>query len=371
MSAEHEAVCGGLSDDGRAVLLRTTRTSPHSGPVASLPGFDVPVGGRVREPECAGGAGHGGAESRQQSRWRMLVSGMTDGQLPTRPLAHATSKPATVRSWIKLPEHAVTHRAADPDNLDHMLKLATVVPPDWFDWLTLVVATLAAVVPAGLAIALWRSDRKASTRERQEAATREFTHLLATGDRVLVRFRDFGYFADAMGPGAIALLNLIDRYMEWDSEDEREMERDADSGGSMSAKAHEPRLDLSVDVNNAIARWNADSGYRADLTEIYLANESVFPEAEDNRIISPTTRRAAEDEILRNFRRYDAWLAGTRLAPSQIRWRRLLDRLSIRRRPLAEPLNSLAANDYLEEEELSGDEWLRARTRATLYEGDE
>ena len=233
--------------------------------------------------------------------------------------------------------------------------------PDWFDWLTLVGTVLAAVVPSWLAIALWRSDRKESIRHRRDVAIREFTQLLATGDPVLVRFRDFNHFADAMGPGADALLALTYRYMEWDGDDERD-----------DAPQHErePRIDLSVDVTEAIRRWNADPMYRANLTEVWLANGSLFPEPEDNRIISPTTRRAAEDEIFRKPA-YRPWLIGTRLAPSRIRWSRLLARLTIRQPALVEPLNPLATQTYLEEDELAGDEWLRQRTTAVLAQDDE
>lgn len=240
-----------------------------------------------------------------------------------------------------------------------MLALAADVHPDWFDGLTLVVTVLAAVVPALLAIALWRVDRKAAVQARRESATREFTQLLATGDRVLVRFRDFGHFADAMGPGADALLALVNQFMEWDHEDELRR-------GSAVGVPPRPRHDLAVDVDDVVARWNADPGCRADLTEILLANGCVFPLPEDNRIISPTTRRSAEDRISDDPRRYREWLAGTRLAPRRIRWRRLWDRLRVRRRPLAEPLNPLAMLSYLEEEDLAGDAWLRARTTAPL-----
>src|SRR4051794_35844443 len=104
-----------------------------------------------------------------------------------------------------------------------MLTQATA-RPDWFDWLTLAVTALAAVVPAWLAIALWRSDRRAQMRERREAAIREFTHLLATGDPVLVLFRDYNHFAAAMGRGAAALLALIWQYMEWDRDEIRSLE---------------------------------------------------------------------------------------------------------------------------------------------------
>ncbi|GAA5194641.1 hypothetical protein GCM10023346_22630 [Arthrobacter gyeryongensis] len=245
-----------------------------------------------------------------------------------------------------------------------MLALAADVHPDWFDWLTLVVTVLAALVPALLAISLWRSDRKASVQARRESATREFTQLLATGDRVLVRFRDFGHFADAMGPGAAALLALVNQFMEWDHEDELRL-------GGASGVLPGPRHDLSVDVNDVVARWNADPGYRADLTEVLLANECVFPVPEDNRIISPTTRRSAEDRILDDPRRYREWLACTRLAPRRIRWRRLSDWLRVRRRSLAEPLNPLAMRSYLEEEDLAGDAWLRARTTAPVSVDDD
>ena len=91
--------------------------------------------------------------------------------------------------------------------------------PNWFDWLSLAVTVLAAVAPAWLAIALWRSDRRDSIRERRAAATREFTTLLSEGDRVLLRFRDFGYFAEAMGPGSGALMSLIHRHLEWDGDE--------------------------------------------------------------------------------------------------------------------------------------------------------
>jgi len=125
-------------------------------------------------------------------------------------------------------------------------------------------------------------------------------------------------------------------------------------------------------VNNDIARWMVDPAYRADLTEVFLANESVLPVAEDNRIISPTSRRAVEDEILRSPRIYREWLAGTRLAPRAFRRRRLLSRLLARRRVAAlEPLNPLATRVYLEAEEVSGDPWLRARTTETVGDDDE
>lgn len=140
--------------------------------------------------------------------------------------------------------------------------------PDWFDWLSLVVTVLASLVPAWLAIALWRSDRNASIRDRREAASKEFTHLLAVGDPALVRFRDFDRFADAMGSGSAGLLALINQYMEWDSDDEP------------SDTPHHPRnmrIDLSVDVTEAIRRWTMDAAYRADLTEVAIANRQVFP----------------------------------------------------------------------------------------------
>lgn len=245
-----------------------------------------------------------------------------------------------------------------------MLALAADMHPDWFDWLTLAVTALAAVVPALLAIVLWRSDRNASALARRESATREFTQLLATGDPVLVRFRDFGHFADAMGPGADAILALVNQYMEWNHENELFLEGAGD-------RSQRPRYDLSVDVSEEVARWNASSGYRADLTEVLFANGTVFPAPEDNRIISPTSRRAAEDKILANPRTYRKWLAGTRLAPGRIRWRRLLDRLHIRRMPLSEPLNPLATMTYLEDEDLAGDEWLRARTTAPSSGNDD
>lgn len=230
--------------------------------------------------------------------------------------------------------------------------------PDWFDWLSLVITALAAVVPAWLAIALWRLDRRESIRDRREAATREFTHLLAVGDPVLVRFRDFSHFANVMGRGSAGLLALISRYLEWDSDDEP-----ADS----PASSREPRIDLSVYVTDAIHRWNDDAAYRADLTEVVLANGHVFPEPEDNRIISPSTRRNAEDVILSDpaFR---VWLVGTRLSPVRIRWRRVCARLTFWKESLGEPLNPLATNTYLEGDEVAGDEWLRARTTAELDE---
>ncbi|NPC42941.1 hypothetical protein [Nocardioides sp. zg-1230] len=226
--------------------------------------------------------------------------------------------------------------------------------PDWFDWLNLVVTVLASLVPASLAIALWRSDRNESIRGRRDAATREFVHLLAVGDPVLVRFRDFTHFADVMGRGAIGLLLLISRYMEWD----RDYEEPDESG-----RPREPRIDLSVDVTDAIRRWNMDPAYRADLTEAALANGEVYPEPEDNRIISPSTRRAAEDKILKDPA-YRVWLAGTRLAPARIRWRRMRDRLARRKHSPNEPLNPLATKTYLEDEEIGGDHWLRERTTA-------
>lgn len=231
--------------------------------------------------------------------------------------------------------------------------------PDWFDWLTLTVTVLAGVVPAWLAIALWRLDRRESGRDRRETATREFTQLLAVGDPVLVRFRDFNHFADAMGRGSIGLLALIYQYMEWDRDDEH-----ADTTGHR----REPRIDLSVDVTEAIRRWNHDGAYRADLTEVALANGRAFPESEDNRIISPSSRREAETKILSDpaFR---AWLRGTRLSPPRIRWRRVCARLDFRKRSVAEPLNPLATNTYLEDDEVAGDDWLRARTTAVL-DGD-
>ncbi|WP_194421208.1 hypothetical protein [Microbacterium abyssi] len=243
--------------------------------------------------------------------------------------------------------------------------------PDWFDWLSLAVTVLAAVVPAWLAIALWRSDRQSSIRERRSAATREFTHLLATGDPVLVRFRDLGYFAETMGRGSSPLLQLIHRYMEWDRDEEREEERQV-KGGEIQ-KSREPRLDLSVDANTAILRWNRDADYRADLTEVVLANGEIFPAEEDNRIISPTTRRAAEDEILSDPREYREWLAGTRLAPGRIRRRRLLERLRFWPTGtvvLTEPLNPAATKDYLDNDEIDGDEWLRERSTVPPEERD-
>ncbi len=164
-----------------------------------------------------------------------------------------------------------------------------------------------------------------------------------------------------MGPGSAALLGLINQYLEWDRDDEM---------NAAPQLPREPRIDLSVDVTDAIRRWNLDPRYRADLTEVWLANGCVFPEPEDNRIISPTTRRAAEDEILGD-RAYRPWLTGTRLARGRIRWRRLRGRLPIRQGPVDEPLNPLATQTYLEEEDLSGDEWLRARTTAVLEDGDE
>lgn len=233
--------------------------------------------------------------------------------------------------------------------------------PNWFDWLTLGVTALTAVAPAWLAIALWRSDRKESISTRRDAATREFTQLLATGDGALVRFRDFRHFADAMGPGCAALLGLIDQYMEWDRDDQTYGAPD---------DSREPRIDLSVDVSDAIRRWNLDPAYRADLTEVWLANGHLFPEPEDNRIISPTTRHSAEDEILSD-RTYGPWLKGTRLERNRIRWRRWLDRLPLRRAAVDEPLNPLATQTYLEEEDVSGDEWLRHRTTAALEGSDE
>jgi hypothetical protein len=230
--------------------------------------------------------------------------------------------------------------------------------PDWFDWLSLVITALAAVVPAWLAIALWRLDRRESLRDRRDAATGEFTHLLAVGDPVLVRFRDFSHFANVMGRGATGLLALISRYLEWDTDDESDAPE----------ASREPRIDLSVDVTDAIRRWNDDAAYRADLTEVVLANGLVFPEPEDNRIISPSTRRSAEEVILRDpaFR---AWLAGTRLSPVRIRWQRVRARLAFWKQAVDEPLNPLATNTYLEGDEVAGDEWLRARTTAELDEG--
>lgn len=99
-----------------------------------------------------------------------------------------------------------------------MFALAVDLHPDWFDWLTLVVTVLAAVclhfwrLPSG-----GRTGRPRSWRAANPPPA-EFTQLLATGDRVLVRFRDFGHFADAMGPGATALLALVNQFMEWDHE---------------------------------------------------------------------------------------------------------------------------------------------------------
>ncbi|GIG29243.1 hypothetical protein [Cellulomonas marina] len=252
-----------------------------------------------------------------------------------------------------------------------MLAQATA-GPDWFDWLTLVVTVLAAVVPAWLAIALWRSDRRAGIRERRSAAIREFTHLLATGDPVLVRFRDMSHFAAAMGPGSAALLDMIWRFIEWDHDDIRSLEVHPRRRGIESPPPTvEPRIDLSVDVNDAISRWNQDPQYRADLTEVYLANGHVFPAEEDNRIISPATRRAAEREVLKDARAYREWLAGTRLSPRRVRLRRLFGWLRFWAGAPAEPLNPLATKDFLEEDDLADDAWLRARTTAPLAVDDE
>lgn len=241
--------------------------------------------------------------------------------------------------------------------------------PSWFDWLDLAVTTgvtgLAAAVPAWIAIALWRADRRLSRKERQLVASREFTHLLASGDRVLLRFRDFGYFANALGPGAAGLLGLIWRYMDWDSEQEPGLGQAVPLAGSFPG-GPDLRIDLAVDVANAIDRWNGDPAYRADLTEVYLANGEIFPAAEDNRIISPATRRAAESEVLRHADEYREWLAGTRLAPLRVRRRRLLWRLGIRPDP-DEPLNPLAKDTYIADADvLAVDAWLRERTTAEL-----
>ncbi|NTW39594.1 MAG: hypothetical protein HGA44_06835 [Cellulomonadaceae bacterium] len=245
-----------------------------------------------------------------------------------------------------------------------MLTAGAATPPDWFDWLTLIVTALAAVVPAWLAIALWRSDRRSSIDARRDAAAREFTHLLATGDRVLVRFRDFDYFASAMGPGAAGLLDLIWRLMESDADSERAWERHVASGPSEEPGVREPRLDLSVDVSDIIARWRREPDYRADLTEVYLANGTTYPAEEDNRIISPGTRREAEDAVLREAHLYGEWLAGTRLAPARIRRRRALAWLGFNKTP-SEPLNPLAQQTWLEEDDLPpGDAWLRDRSTA-------
>jgi hypothetical protein len=245
-----------------------------------------------------------------------------------------------------------------------MLTAGAAARPDWFDWLTLIVTALAAVAPAWLAIALWRSDRRASIDARRDAATREFTHLLATGDPVLVRFRDYNHFASTMGPGAAGLLNLIWGLMASDAEDEREWERHVASGTSSDPIVREPRLDLSVDVSAIIAQWRRDPSYRADLTEVYLANGTTFPAEEDNRIVSPGTRREAEDAVLRKAHLYGEWLAGTRLAPARIRRRRALAWIGFGTTP-TEPLNPLAQRTWLEEEDLpAGDMWLRERTTA-------
>lgn len=200
---------------------------------------------------------------------------------------------------------------------------------------------------------------------------REFTTLLSEGDRVLVRFRDFGYFAEAMGPGSGALLSLVHRHLEWDGDDEREDEQRAQTANEPWNR--ELRLDLSVEVSAAISRWMRDPVFRADLTEVALANGEVFIAGEDNRIISSSTRRAAEDEILRAPRDYREWLAGTRLAPNRIRSRRLRERFRGRRSravALGEPLNSLATKDYLDNDEIDGDEWLSERTTVPPEERD-
>ena len=227
---------------------------------------------------------------------------------------------------------------------------------------------LAAVAPAWLAIALWRSDRRDSIRERRAAATREFTTLLSEGDRVLLRFRDFGYFAEAMGPGSGALMSLIHRHLEWDGDEEREDEQRAKAANVPWQR--EPRLDLSVEVSAAISRWMHDPAFRADLTEVVLANGEVFIAEEDNRIISPSTRREAEDEILRDPREYREWLAGTRLAPDRIRARRRRERVRWRVSVPDEPLNPLATKDYLGNDEIDGDDWLRERTTVPPEERD-
>lgn len=164
---------------------------------------------------------------------------------------------------------------------------------------------------------------------------------------------------------------LIHRYLEWDGEEEREEEQRTKSPGV--PRSREPRLDLSVDVNAAIWRWTGDAAYRADLTEVVLANREVFPAEEDNRIISPTTRRAAEDGILSDPSEYREWLARTRLAPARIRSRRLRERLTFGRwRSVAstEPLNPLATKDYLSVDEIDGDEWLRERSTVPPEERD-
>ncbi|MFF1530928.1 hypothetical protein [Cellulomonas sp. NPDC058312] len=243
-----------------------------------------------------------------------------------------------------------------------MTTVAGVDQTSWFDWLTLVVTVLAAAVPAWIAIGLWRADRAESARERRSSATREFTHLLAIGDRVLLRFRDVSYFADAMGPGAQALLLLVYRYMDWDFEEENDGEPVTTTG--------EPRLDLSIEVSHTIARWNSDPAFRADLTEVALANGEVFPAAEDNRIISPTTRRRAQDQILRDARSFRPWLAGTRMSPARIRWGRLVNTMTFWRTTPEDPSNPLAARTYLEENDIAGDPWLRARTTADLEDDD-
>lgn len=250
-----------------------------------------------------------------------------------------------------------------------MVEVVAAADPDWFDWLNLAVTTgftaIAAAVPAWIAIALWRADRRTAAKERRAAAIREFTYLLAAGDRVLLRFRDFGFFASVIGPGADGLLGLIWRYMEWDADYERDA-KPSEPGALARPVALDLRIDLSVEVTDVIERWSADPSYRADLTEVYLANGEVFPEAEDNRIISPTSRRGAEDAILRRADEFREPLAGTRLAPGRIRRRRLVERVGIVRKPV-EPLNQLARDTHIEDEDLlADDEWLRERTTAEL-----
>lgn len=231
---------------------------------------------------------------------------------------------------------------------------------DWFDWLSLAITVTAAAVPAWIAITLWRSDRRIATDARREAAIREFTHLLANGDRVLVLFRDFGYFTQTMGPGAEGLFKLISRYMEWDRGDE---EREG---------ADPVRIDLSVDVSHAIHRWNADPEYRADLTEVSIANNDMFLVPEDNRIISPATRRRAENEVLERRAMYAEWLRGTRLSPTRIRWRRIWESVWRWKKPLDEPLNPLAELTYLEDDDLEPhDLWMRERSTAESLVAEE
>lgn len=220
--------------------------------------------------------------------------------------------------------------------------------PSWFEWLSLLATVVAAAAPALLAITLFGIERRDRIAAERAIAARIFTSRLERLDAVglvYTQSRYVGEFYLAMGDGTRPLMDLISQLV------------DLASDGAIDRQ-----IDLSIDVADLISRWQTEGEWRADLIEVYLANGDVALVAEDNLIVTPSSRKVAEHLLLKD-RSFREWLRGTRLSRTRTRLRRVWRSLRTWELPPKEPLNAFATRSYLigGEQDRLLDTWLSAR----------